>query len=44
MLRACAGIDFPISQNFTMSVQDCFDYLFNLGFTDSINAGITIKI
>ncbi len=43
MLRACAGIDFPITEYFSISIQDCFDYLINLGFTDSISAGITLK-
>ena len=43
MFRACAGIDFPISDNFAISVQNCFDYLLNLGFTDSICTGITLK-
>ena len=43
MLRACAGIDFPISEYFSIGIQDCFDYLINLGFTDSISAGVTFK-
>ena len=44
MIRACAGIDFPISNYFAISAQNCFDYLFNIGFTDSISAGITLKL
>ena len=43
MLRGCMGLDFPINSWFSISVQDCFDYLINLGFTDSVCAGLTLK-
>lgn len=44
MLRGCVGLDFPINNWFAISFQDCFDYLFNLGFTNSLSTGLTIKI
>lgn len=43
MLRGCIGLDFPINSWFAISVQDCFDYLINLGFSDSVSAGFTLK-
>lgn len=43
MFRACVGIDFPITKTMCVSLQDCFDYLVNLGFNDHISAGITLK-
>ena len=44
MLRGCIGFDFPINNWCAISIQNCFDYLFNLGFTDSVSAGLTIQI
>ena len=44
MLRGCIGLDFPINSWFAISVQDCFDYLINLGFSDSVSAGLTLKL
>ena len=43
MVRGCVGIDFPITKTMCVSLQDCFDYLVNLGFNDHISAGITLK-
>lgn len=44
LLRGCVGIDFPIVSDFVhLSIQNCFDYLIHLGFTNHINAGVTIK-
>lgn len=44
MLRACIGLDFPINSWFAISVQDCFDYLINLDFSNSVSAGLTLKL
>lgn len=43
MFRACVGIDFPITKSMCVSLQDCFDYLVDLGFNDHISAGLTLK-
>ena len=43
MVRGCVGIDFPINSFLLISAQNCFDYEVNLGYTDNISIGCTIR-
>ena len=43
MVRGCVGIDFPVNSFLLISVQNCFDYEVNLGYTDHVSIGCTFR-
>ena len=43
MVSGCVGIDFPVNSFLLISVQNCFDYEVNLGYTDHVSIGCTFR-